>query len=49
MIRQIDGQRVLSGMHWGLIPHWAKDKKIGYKTINARAETVATKPVFRSA
>ncbi len=34
---------------WGLIPGWAKDAKIGYKTINARAETVATMPSFRSA
>jgi putative SOS response-associated peptidase YedK len=49
VIRSIDGQRIMTGMHWGLIPHWAKDKKIGYKTINARAETVATKPAFRSA
>ena len=35
-------------MKWGLIPHWAKDSKIGYKTINARAETIADKPMFRS-
>ncbi len=34
---------------WGLIPSWAKDLKIGYSTINARAETVAEKPSFRSA
>ena len=43
------GKRVLSGMYWGLIPSWAKDMKIAYRTINARAETVATKPAFRSA
>jgi putative SOS response-associated peptidase YedK len=41
--------RELSMLHWGLIPSWAKDKKIGYRTINARAETVATKPAFRAA
>jgi putative SOS response-associated peptidase YedK len=35
--------------HWGLIPLWAKDTKIGYHTINARAETVASKPAFRNA
>ncbi len=35
-------------MKWGLIPHWAKDPKIGYKLINARAETVAQKPGFRA-
>ena len=33
---------------WGLIPSWAKDPKIGYKMINARAETVAEKQSFRS-
>jgi putative SOS response-associated peptidase YedK len=49
VIRLIEGERVLSGMHWGLIPCWAKDPKSGYKTINARAETVATKPAFRAA
>ena len=31
---------------WGLIPQWAKDEKIGYKMINARAETVQQKPAF---
>jgi putative SOS response-associated peptidase YedK len=36
-------------LHWGLIPSWAKDKKIGSRLINARAETVAEKPAFRSA
>ena len=36
-------------LHWGLIPFWAKDKKIGYHTINARAETVESKPAFRAA
>ena len=36
-------------LHWGLIPSWAKDSKIGYKMINARAETVDTKPAYRSA
>jgi putative SOS response-associated peptidase YedK len=36
-------------MRWGLIPSWAKDEKIGYRTINARAETVAAKPAFRKA
>nr|WP_276570151.1 SOS response-associated peptidase [Thiocystis violacea] len=36
-------------MHWGLIPSWAKDRKIGDHTINARAETAAEKPAFRAA
>jgi putative SOS response-associated peptidase YedK len=34
---------------WGLVPFWAKDAKIGYKLINARAESVASKPAFREA
>jgi putative SOS response-associated peptidase YedK len=34
---------------WGLIPHWAKDEKLGFKCINARAETIATTPSFRNA
>src|SRR5438105_4463481 len=33
-------------MKWGLVPSWAKDEKIGYKMINARAETVSEKPFF---
>ena len=36
-------------MPWDLVPSWAKDPKIGNKLINARAETIATKPAFRSA
>ncbi len=36
-------------LRWGLIPSWAKDPKIGYRTINARAESIATKPAFRAA
>jgi len=34
---------------WGLVPFWADDPKIGYRMINARAETVAEKPSFRKA
>ena len=36
-------------MRWGLIPNWAKDPKIAYKTINARAETIDTAPSYRQA
>jgi len=36
-------------MRWGLVPYWAKDIKIGFSTINAMAETVDMKPVFREA
>lgn len=39
----------LQSLRWGLIPSWAKDPAIGSKLINARAETVAEKPSFRSA
>ncbi len=35
-------------MRWGLIPHWAKDRKIGSRLINARMETISEKPSFRS-
>jgi putative SOS response-associated peptidase YedK len=41
--------RELAIFRWGLIPSWAKDAKIGNQLINARSETVATKPAFRSA
>lgn len=43
------GPRHLEVMRWGLIPSWAKDPKIGNTLINARGETVAEKPSFRSA
>lgn len=42
-------KREFKQLHWGLIPSWAKDAGIGAKLINARAETVAEKPAFRSA
>lgn len=45
-----DGTKNRLGLlRWGLIPPWAKDEKIGYKMINARAETLTEKPSFRSA
>src|SRR5919108_5391715 len=43
------GNRELAMLRWGLVPSWADDPKIGHSTINARAETVATKPAFRDA
>lgn len=44
-----DGRRVLAMERWGLVPHWAKDPAIGNRLINARAESVATKPAFQDA
>ncbi len=44
-----DGAVGVQDMRWGLVPGWAKDPKIAWQTINARAETVAQKPAFRSA
>ena len=41
--------RELRVVRWGLVPFWAKDVKIGSRLINARAETVSTKPAFRRA
>lgn len=46
---QDGGEREVASFRWGLIPFWAKDRKIAYQTINARAETIATKPAFRAA
>lgn len=40
---------VYKEMRWGLIPYWAKDEKIGNSLINARTETVSSKPAFRAA
>ena len=44
-----DGKNKLDFFVWGLIPSWAKDPKIGSRMINARAETLAEKPSFRTA
>ncbi|MEX1106258.1 MAG: SOS response-associated peptidase [Ilumatobacteraceae bacterium] len=38
---------VVRAFHWGLVPSWAKDTKIGSRMINARAETIAEKPSFK--
>jgi len=44
-----NGQNSLEFYRWGLIPSWAKDAAIGNRMINARAETLADKPSFRTA
>jgi len=41
--------RSLGVMRWSLVPFWAKDIKVGFSNINAKAETVDTKPAFREA
>ncbi len=43
-----DGTKYRVGLlKWGFVPSWSKDEKIGYKMINARAETVSQKPAFK--
>jgi len=48
-VRLEEGHRRLVSLHWGLIPFWADDLKIGYRTINARSETAHKTPSFRAA
>ena len=43
------GARECVGMRWGFVPRWAKDPSTGYKMINARGETIAERPAFRTA
>jgi len=43
------GERELASMRWGLIPFWARESKVAYNTINAKAETLSTSPAFREA
>ena len=42
-------KRKAAWLRWGLVPHWAKEQKIAYKMINARAETIFTKPAYKAA
>ena len=48
IVRQ-DGHNHLRQFHWGLVPFWAQDTSRGARMINARAESVDTKPSFRTA
>ena len=48
-VRQKGGRRRAALLRWGLVPPWAADPKIGNRLINARAETLVTKPAFREA
>lgn len=49
VIRAGEGHRMLQPMRWGFLPHWYKTPNDGPLLINARAETIAEKPAFRSA
>ena len=44
-----DKRRSLDLLKWGLVPHWSKDEKPAFNTINAKSETVATTRAFRDA
>jgi putative SOS response-associated peptidase YedK len=43
------GERSLDLLHWGLVPYWAKDLKVGFANINAKAAGIENKPAFRDA
>lgn len=49
IVRGQGGRREVAALQWGLIPHWAKEASVGHRMINARAETVATRPAYREA
>ena len=49
VVAQDERGRRMGLLRWGLVPSWAKDPAMGSRLINARSETVATKPAFRSA
>ncbi len=49
IVRWTESGRELLLARWGLVPHWSKEAKPKYSTINARAETVADKPTYRQA
>lgn len=42
-------ERALTPVRWGLVPYWAEDPRVGNRMINARCESVTTKPAFRNA
>jgi len=49
VVVQREERRAVTAYRWGLIPHWAKEAKVGSRMFNARAETIATSPAFRDA
>jgi putative SOS response-associated peptidase YedK len=48
VVGSTQGPARVDAFHWGLIPSWAKDRKIASRMINARAETVGEKPAFKA-
>lgn len=46
-VMALQADRILTAMHWGLVPAWAKDPRIGSKMINARSEGIESKPSFK--
>lgn len=49
IVRDTGNGRELALARWGLVPHWSKEARTKYSTINARAESVAEKPTYREA
>ena len=49
ILRHARGRRELLPASWGLINHWSTDEAVGFKQINARAETLAVRPAYRDA
>jgi putative SOS response-associated peptidase YedK len=49
VVVQRDDHRAVTVYRWGLIPHWAEDRRIGSRMFNARAESLARSPAFRDA
>jgi putative SOS response-associated peptidase YedK len=49
VVVQREERRAVTAYRWGLIPHWAKEAKVGSRMFNARAETITTSPAFRDA
>jgi len=47
VVADASSDRTLQPFHWGLVPSWAKDMKIGSRMINARSETLGEKPAFK--
>ncbi len=49
VVVQREDRRAVTAYRWGLIPHWAKEAKVGSRMFNARAETITSSPAFRDA